>query len=122
MCCLVITAQLPHETVHSIVGYYLNNSDDNKKVLCDLRPFLKAFCCYENAEFKNNFSYHDERLYLLRQSGDIFLFLVTRSKAVLHPLKGKRTGIWSIKVSGNWRVTFEFRDGNAYILNYEDYH
>jgi len=40
----------------------------------------------------------------------------------LHPLKGNREGIWSISVSGNWRVTFEYRDGNAYILNYEDYH
>ncbi len=40
----------------------------------------------------------------------------------LHPLKGKMSGRWSISVSGNWRVTFEFRDGNAYILNYEDYH
>ncbi|MEH6822466.1 MAG: type II toxin-antitoxin system RelE/ParE family toxin [Motiliproteus sp.] len=40
----------------------------------------------------------------------------------LHPLKGGRAGIWSISVSGNWRVTFEFLDGNAYILNYEDYH
>ncbi|EMO8322099.1 Killer protein, partial [Escherichia coli] len=25
-------------------------------------------------------------------------------------------------VSGNWRITFEFRNGDAYILNYEDYH
>ncbi|GLR77292.1 type II toxin-antitoxin system RelE/ParE family toxin [Aliivibrio sifiae] len=40
----------------------------------------------------------------------------------LHPLKGDRDGIWSITVNGNWRVTFEFFDGNAYILNYEDYH
>lgn len=40
----------------------------------------------------------------------------------LHPLKGDRTGIWSIVVNGNWRITFEFTDGNAYILNYEDYH
>ncbi|WP_375320596.1 type II toxin-antitoxin system RelE/ParE family toxin [Aliivibrio logei] len=40
----------------------------------------------------------------------------------LHPLKGDRGGIWSITVNGNWRVTFEFIDGNAYILNYEDYH
>ena len=40
----------------------------------------------------------------------------------LHPFKGNRAGIWSISVSGNWRVTFEFCDGNAYILNYEDYH
>ncbi len=40
----------------------------------------------------------------------------------LHLLKGSRDGIWSITVNGNWRVTFEFIDGNAYILNYEDYH
>jgi len=24
--------------------------------------------------------------------------------------------------NGNWRLTFEFSDGNAYILDYEDYH
>ena len=40
----------------------------------------------------------------------------------LHELKGDRKGIWSITVNGNWRVTFEFIDGNAYIVNYEDYH
>jgi proteic killer suppression protein len=40
----------------------------------------------------------------------------------LHALKGKLKERWSISVSGNWRITFEFRDGNAYILDYEDYH
>ena len=40
----------------------------------------------------------------------------------LHPLKGRAKNRWSIWVSGNWRLTFEFRDGNAYILDYEDYH
>lgn len=40
----------------------------------------------------------------------------------LHALKGDRAGIWSITVSGNWRITFEFVGGNAYIVNYEDYH
>ena len=40
----------------------------------------------------------------------------------LHPLKGKGKGRWSIWVNGNWRVTFEFRDGHAYVLDYEDYH
>ncbi|CUR47843.1 addiction module killer protein [Alcanivorax sp. PN-3] len=40
----------------------------------------------------------------------------------LPPLKGKAKGRWSILVSGNWRLTFEFKDGNAYVLNYEDYH
>ena len=40
----------------------------------------------------------------------------------LHPLKGAGRGRWSVWVNGNWRVTFEFRDGHAYILDYEDYH
>jgi len=40
----------------------------------------------------------------------------------LHNLKGKRKNIWAISVSGNWRLTFEFRDSNVYLLNYEDYH
>ena len=40
----------------------------------------------------------------------------------LHLLKGQMRGRWSIAVSGNWRLTFEFQDGNAYILDYEDYH
>jgi proteic killer suppression protein len=40
----------------------------------------------------------------------------------LHPLKGNCKGFWSISVSGHWRVTFEFSDGNVFILDYEDYH
>jgi toxin HigB-1 len=40
----------------------------------------------------------------------------------LHSLKGKRKGLWSITVNGNWRVTFEMTDSNIYIVNYEDYH
>ena len=40
----------------------------------------------------------------------------------LHPLKGREKNRWSIRVSGNWRLTFEFRDGNAFVLDYEDYH
>ena len=40
----------------------------------------------------------------------------------LHSLKGRAKNRWSIGVSGNWRLTFEFKDGNAYVLDYEDYH
>lgn len=40
----------------------------------------------------------------------------------LHPLAGDRLGTWSVKVSGNWRVTFRFIDGDAEIVDYEDYH
>lgn len=40
----------------------------------------------------------------------------------LHQLKGNRSGTWSITVSGNWRLTFSFRDGSAYDIDLEDYH
>ncbi len=40
----------------------------------------------------------------------------------LHALKGDREGQWAINVSGNWRVVFEFENGHAYVVNYEDYH
>lgn len=40
----------------------------------------------------------------------------------LHSLSGKRKRIWSVKVNGNWRITFEFRGEDAYVVDYEDYH
>ena len=41
---------------------------------------------------------------------------------MLHPLKGDRKSYWSVRVSGNWRITFTFAGKNADIVNYEDYH
>lgn len=38
----------------------------------------------------------------------------------LHSLKGMRPTRWAVTVSGNWRVTFVFEQGNAYVLDYED--
>ncbi|WP_304333861.1 type II toxin-antitoxin system RelE/ParE family toxin [Conchiformibius steedae] len=39
-----------------------------------------------------------------------------------HQLQGDRYPQWSLTVSGNWRVTFELRDGDVYIVDYLDYH
>lgn len=40
----------------------------------------------------------------------------------LHRLTGDRAGTWSISVSGNWRITFDSRDGDILNLDLEDYH
>jgi proteic killer suppression protein len=40
----------------------------------------------------------------------------------LHQLQPKKDNRWAVKVSGNWRVTFRFEEGNVYEVNYEDYH
>ena len=40
----------------------------------------------------------------------------------LHPLKGTRSGTWSVSVGGNWRVTFRLSGKDAVDVDYEDYH
>jgi len=40
----------------------------------------------------------------------------------LHELKGQDAGKWSVTISANWRITFEFEDQNAILVDYRDYH
>ena len=40
----------------------------------------------------------------------------------LHQLKGKMKGKWAVKISGNWRFVFNFEEGDAYNVDYVDYH
>ena len=40
----------------------------------------------------------------------------------LHKLEPKKENIWSVKISGNWRITFRFIEKDAYDVDYLDYH
>lgn len=40
----------------------------------------------------------------------------------VHELKGDRKGIWGATITGNWRITFSFKDGDAFDVDLEDYH
>jgi proteic killer suppression protein len=40
----------------------------------------------------------------------------------LHELKGDLAGKWAVSVNGNWRLIFEFTDGDAQNIDYDDYH
>jgi proteic killer suppression protein len=39
----------------------------------------------------------------------------------LHQLKGNQKGIWSITISGNWRITFRFDGAGANDVDLIDY-
>lgn len=67
---------------------------------------------------------HTKRLKLILQALDTATIVQDMDLPgwKLHELKGNKKGAWSVKVSGNWRVTFRFKNGNAEIVNYEDYH
>jgi toxin HigB-1 len=40
----------------------------------------------------------------------------------LEKLRGDREGEWSIRVTAQWRLCFEWRDGDAYEVELVDYH
>jgi proteic killer suppression protein len=40
----------------------------------------------------------------------------------LHPLKGDLAGLWSVSVSGNWRIVFRFDGADVCDVDLIDYH
>jgi len=40
----------------------------------------------------------------------------------LHKLTGNYDNYWSVSVSGNWRIIFAFDEGDAFDVDYLDYH
>ena len=40
----------------------------------------------------------------------------------LHKLQGDKKDHYAVKISGNWRIFFAFVDGDAYVIDYDDYH
>lgn len=40
----------------------------------------------------------------------------------LHRLIGNYRGYWSVRVSGNWRIIFQFAEGEAFDVDLVDYH
>ena len=40
----------------------------------------------------------------------------------LHRLSGDLKGFWSITVSRNWRIVFRFEEGDAFDVDFLDYH
>jgi proteic killer suppression protein len=39
-----------------------------------------------------------------------------------HELKGHRKGTFAVRVTGNWRVTFQWDDDGPFAVDLEDYH
>jgi proteic killer suppression protein len=40
----------------------------------------------------------------------------------LHPLRGDKQGYWSVRVTGNYRITFRVDAEDVFDVDFEDYH
>jgi len=59
----------------------------------------------------------------------LMLHAATNLSDLLHPpgnrleaLRGSRKGQYSIRINDQWRICFEWRNGNAYEVEIVDYH
>ena len=83
---------------------------------------LKKF--FESGSAAGIQPHHSKRLRMLLAALDTALSIEDMNVPGfrLQSLKGSERGRWSVWVNGNWRLTFEFKDGHVYVLDYEDYH
>jgi proteic killer suppression protein len=83
---------------------------------------LKLF--FENNDPSKLQAHHIEKirriLYRMDEAADINDLNVVGWN--LHQLQGTLKGFWSVRVNGNYRITFRFVDGRAFDLDYVDYH
>lgn len=72
----------------SYFGYSVKALGNNPvNYLFDLRPFIRAFTNLDNAAFKNEFSYQDEKVFLLPNIGNLYLFLITRHNDIIKKIR-----------------------------------
>lgn len=83
---------------------------------------LQAF--YENGSLSDIQAHHQQKLRMQLVALDTATVIddLDLPGYRLHPLKGNMKGLWSMEVNKNWRLTFEFKSGDVYLVNYEDYH
>jgi len=89
-------------------GYSIENGTNHKKHLMDIRPFLNAFCTYNNTTYKNTFRHNGEMVFLLKSSKNLYLFLITRNSDIIKSINSTDHSIGEIydKLSNNEMLGF----------------
>lgn len=91
---------------------------------------IESFACRDTqalfegkrcARFRNIESVAMRRLQQLNAAATLsFLRMPPGNR--LEPLCGDRDGQWSLRINGQWRLCFQWRDGHAHRVAIIDYH
>ena len=91
---------------------------------------IKAFRCHETAQIHSgrpskrfgNIEQVARRKLRMIEAAVMLYDLKAPPGNRLEALTGNRKGQHSIRVNDQWRICFEWRDGNAYNVEIVDYH
>lgn len=65
------------------LSYQFRNKNDKSLYRHDLSPALKAFCSIPDPVFRNGFKHDEDRVFLLHQTENLFLFIQTKNTNVI---------------------------------------
>jgi len=110
---------------------YYHFAVDNSKQIVYYHLMIKSFRCQEtqkifHRQFSRKFPQDIQQRAFMKLNAidaatrleDLGLPSSNRPQA----LKGERKGQWSIRINDQWRICFEWRDGNAEKVEIVDYH
>jgi proteic killer suppression protein len=85
--------------------------EDTEQVYC--RRHSRRYEAFERVALRNLRQIHS-----VSRVEELFVPLANRLEA----LKGDREGQWSLRINRQWRICFEWRNGDAYEVQIVDYH
>lgn len=79
---------------------------------------------YETGSIKGIQAIHEQKIRLILGALDVAkkVEVLNIPTFKLHKLKGDMKNLYSVTVHANWRITFEFKDEDVYVVDYQDYH
>jgi proteic killer suppression protein len=91
---------------------------------------IKSFACRDTEKLFNDqrfrlfqsFERQARKRLMVLHAAPILEALMLNPGNKFHSLMGDRKGRYAIRVDKQWRVCFEWQDGNAYNVEIVDYH
>jgi hypothetical protein len=77
-------------------GYYFYEVAKERRILMSIKDFLIGFCNFDNATFKNTLIHNDEKIFLLNQRSDLFLFLKTKDTEIVKTIDKQNISVEEI--------------------------
>lgn len=67
--------------------YWIEHKAD--RYLCDILPFLSAFCKVDNPKFKESFQDGEDHLFLYQMRQSVFMFIITKDKELIKTISAE---------------------------------
>jgi hypothetical protein len=81
----------------SYFGYVMRHVPSGTEYLVDMRPFLRGFAAWKGTKFKNEITYNGEQVFLLKNVGDLYLFVQARDHEIIKAIQKDKLSVSDVQ-------------------------